>query len=264
MSVYSNIAENLQYVSPKFYKDRFFKNLKNLNEQNILERKIEPELLWVRNYLKKNDVFMDVGTNMGAYLYILEDRLQHHNIFGFEPNKKLCMRLKRIFPDMRIVTLALSDANTYSEFKIPVINGKKILTRGTLHTEIKEMGENSSERHTVKVLRLDDWAEIEHFTRLNFIKIDVEGNELQTLRGARETIQKFKPTLMVEIEQRHHQEPIWNIISEVAGWGFKAHYLSRKSFEPVPLTKNLLEEQNSDNVKKYKQYINNIIFVPVK
>lgn len=264
MSIYSNIAEKLQYVSPSFYKERFLKKLKGLNRENILERRVEPELLWIKDYLSENDVYMDIGANVGAYLYQLENKLQPQNIYAFEPNEKLCKRLKRIFPAVHTLPLALSDENTFAEFKVPVMNGKKIHSRGTLQTKLREEGESASEIHKMKVIKLDDWAEIEHFTRLNFIKIDVEGNELHTLRGAKKTLQKFKPTIMVEIEQRHHEEPVWNIISEVENWGFEAHYLDRNSLNLEKLTKNLIEAQNSENVKQYAEYINNIIFVPVK
>ena len=264
MSIYTALADKLQYVSPQFYKERFFKKLKGLNSENVIERKVEPELLWIKDYLKKGDVFMDIGSNVGAYLYRLEDRLNHQNIFGFEPNKKLYFRLKRIFPDMRIFALALSNENSEAEFKIPVMKGKKVHSRGTLKTEMKEDDEAASEIQKVKVLRLDDWAEIDHITKLNFIKIDVEGNELQTLLGAEKTIKKFKPTLMVEIEQRHHEEPVWNIISQIENWGFSANYLDRNSLDLKRLTQAFLEKQNAEHVKNYEHYINNIIFVPEK
>ena len=264
MSIYSNIAEKLQYIAPNYYKQRFFKNLKDLNSENILSRKVEPELVWIKHYLHKSDVFMDIGANVGAYLYQLEDQLIHHNIIGFEPNKRLHLRLRRIFPDMRIFSLALSDSNTTAHFKVPVMNGKKIHSRGTLMTDLKEEGESDAEIIEVKVLRLDDWAEIEHINKLNFIKIDVEGNELQTLRGAEKTIKKFRPTLMVEIEQRHHEEPVWNIISEIENWNYTAHFLNRETMKPERMTKEFLETQNSENLKNYGHYINNIIFIPVK
>lgn len=264
MSLYSRLAEKLQFIAPDFYKKRFFKKLKNLDESNILERKVEPELLWIRNHLHKSDVYLDVGVNVGAYLYRLEDHLKHENIFGFEPNKKLYYRLKRIFPNMRIFRLALSDENTIAEFKVPVLNGKKIHTRGTLHTALREEGETESDLQQVKVIKLDDWAEIEEFRKLDFIKIDVEGNEFQTIKGAEKTIRKFNPTLMVEIEQRHHEEPIWNFISEIEAWGYQANYLNRETLKPEKLTRAFLEKQNSNHVKNYRQYINNIIFVPTK
>lgn len=164
---------------------------------------------------------------------------------------------------MRVLPLALSDENTTAEFKVPVINGKIIASRGTLNTTYKEQGEQKSYTEKVKVIKLDDWAALEHFQRLDFIKIDVEGNEMKTLSGAKKTIKKFLPTLMVEMEQRHHEKPIWNDISEIESWGYEAKYLNRKSFELEKLSEEILT-RNTNDEKNKTEYINNIIFIPQK
>ena len=278
MSVYSKLAENLQYISPSYYKSRFFKKLKGLSAQNLLERKVEPEFLWIKEVLEKDSVFMDVGANVGAYLYTLENHLKPENIYAFEPNQQLFKRLKRLFPKVNLFSLALSDVSTIAEFKIPVINGEKVHTRGTLQTSIKEKNEEKTILQKVEVKPLDDLvfdevyiersrnAQTNKFNlkKLDFIKIDVEGNEMQTLRGAKKTIEKFKPILMVEMEQRHHKENLWTLISEIADWGYSVNFLDRKTLQPKLLTEEFLNQQNPDNVKNYKDYINNIIFLPRK
>ncbi|SDQ11700.1 methyltransferase, FkbM family [Chryseobacterium soldanellicola] len=261
MSLYQIIAEKLQYISPSFYKKRYFKNLHNLTKQNFSVRNVEPELVWIKEYLSKNAVILDIGANVGTFLYQLEKKLNHENIYAFEPNKKLYHRLKRLFPTMRVLPLALSDENTTAEFKVPVINGKKIASRGTLNISYKEKGEEKSYTEKVKVIKLDDWAAIEHFNRLDFIKIDVEGNEMKTLHGAKQIILQFLPTLMVEMEQRHHETPIWSEISEVENWGYNANYLNRHTFELEKLTEEILIKNTNDEKNK-TDYINNIIFIP--
>lgn len=261
MSLYQTIAEKLQYISPNFYKERYFKSLRNLTKENFSARNVEPELVWIKDYLPENAMILDIGANVGTFLYQLENRLDHRSIYAFEPNKKLYRRLKRLFPTMRVLPLALSDENKTAEFKVPVINGKTVASRGTLNTEYKEKGEEKSYTEKVKVIKLDDWAATEHFHRLDFIKIDVEGNEMKTLFGAKETIRKFAPTLMVEMEQRHHETPIWKEISEVESWGYNAHYLNRNHFELEKLTEEILLKNTSDEKNK-TEYINNIIFIP--
>lgn len=263
MSLYSQLAEQLQYIFPEFYKRRFFKKLNGLTAENILARKVEPEMLWLKNSMNNDAVFFDIGANVGAYIYLLEDKLPSKNIFAFEPNANLFLRLKRIFPNINVADVALSDENTIAEFKIPVMNGKTVHTRGTLQTGNREMGESASKIQNVQVIPLDDWCSLNRIEKIDFIKIDVEGNELKTLRGAEKSIRNFRPALMVEIEQRHHDFPIWNIIEEVLGWGYSAHYLGRKTLRPEVLTKEILENQDAANVKVYDSYINNIIFFPV-
>lgn len=261
MSLYQRIAEKLQYISPKFYKERYFKSLHHLTKDNFSARNVEPELVWIKDFLPKNAVILDIGANVGTFLYQLENKLDHEAIYAFEPNKKLYRRLKRIFPTMRVLPLALSDENTTAEFKVPVINGKTVASRGTLNTGYKEKGEEKSHTEKVKVIKLDDWAATEHLHRLDFIKIDVEGNEMKTLFGAREIIRQFAPTLMVEMEQRHHETPIWKEISEVESWGYDAKYLNRHQFELEKLTEEILLKNTADEKNK-TEYINNIIFIP--
>ncbi|ASW74429.2 methyltransferase FkbM [Chryseobacterium piperi] len=261
MSLYQRIAENLQYISPSFYKSRYFKSLNNLSKDNFSARNVEPELVWIKEYLPEHAVILDIGANVGTFLYQLERKLSHDHIYAFEPNKKLYARLKRLFPSMKVLSMALSDENTTAEFKVPVINGKMVASRGTLNTSYKEKGEEKSYTEKVTVVKLDDWAAQEQISALDFIKIDVEGNEMKTLLGGKKTITNFRPTLMVEMEQRHHEKPIWDEISEVESWGYEAQYLNRSHFKLEKLTEKILVKNTSDEKNK-TEYINNIIFIP--
>ncbi|MGS0748883.1 FkbM family methyltransferase [Halpernia sp. GG3] len=64
----------------------------------------------------------------------------------------------------------------------------------------------------VKVQTLDSWILDKNISKIDLIKIDVEGNEMKTLRGAKESISRFKPILLVEMEQRHHKENLKNFV----------------------------------------------------
>jgi Methyltransferase FkbM domain len=56
----------------------------------------------------------------------------------------------------------------------------------------------------VNAVKLDDFEEQIDFTRIEFIKIDVEGFEMEVLRGMRRLLESRKPALMIEIEPRHN------------------------------------------------------------
>lgn len=264
MSIYNSIAEKLQYITPEFYKDRFFKKLKNLSKENVFQRNIEPELLWIKNLVKKDSVILEIGANVGAYLYLLENEIVNKNIFAFEPNQKLFARLKRLFPEMQIFPFAVSDENKTATFKIPIINGKAISSRGTLKTDFVEKDEERTITQVVEVVKLDDWVVMMDLKKIDFIKIDVEGNEMHTLHGAKKTLQKFTPIVMVEMEQRHHEEPLWNLISEITSWNYLPYYLNRTTLQLAPLSQDVIISQNSDLLKDKNNYINNIIFIPKK
>ena len=262
MSLYHRITEKLQFFAPAFYKERYFKHLKNISRVNYSERNIEPELIWIKDFLPKNAVMIDIGSNVGSFIYQLEQKLSPQNIYAFEPNTKLYNRLKRIFPQVHIYPLALSDRNETAEFKIPVIKGKTYTSRGTLKLDYREDEESKHILQQVKVMKLDDWAEQENLKKIDFIKIDVEGNEMQTLRGAKTVIKKFHPTMMVEMEQRHHSEPLHQLISEIENWGYQTFFLNRKTFNLEKLDEKIISENSDGKVGTKQAYINNMIFIP--
>lgn len=57
----------------------------------------------------------------------------------------------------------------------------------------------------VQVLALDAIVQQEKLTRLDFIKIDTEGNEWKVLQGAQQTLQRFLPTILFEYEKPYWQ-----------------------------------------------------------
>ena len=54
-----------------------------------------------------------------------------------------------------------------------------------------------------ETIRIDEWVEQRALSRVDFIKLDVEGAELNALRGAEKTIRAFKPRMAVSV---YHQE----------------------------------------------------------
>ncbi|MCV7347648.1 FkbM family methyltransferase [Mycolicibacterium rhodesiae] len=53
------------------------------------------------------------------------------------------------------------------------------------------------------MIRLDDFATEKNLTRLDFIKADIEGGELNLLRGAENLLKTFRPSILIEIVDIH-------------------------------------------------------------
>jgi len=141
--------------------------------------------------------FIDVGSNTGIYSVIASalggGRI---NTYAIEPQKSCCMCLNKTI-----------DANNWSErFHVSNIGladkpGKlKLHLSGTGSTFDNEFNDNCElPLETVTVDTLDSFVKKNDIDYIDFIKIDVEGFEFSVLKGANQTITKYKPALFIEI-----------------------------------------------------------------
>ncbi|OTE98054.1 FkbM family methyltransferase [Crenothrix sp. D3] len=68
---------------------------------------------------------------------------------------------------------------------------------------------------TIKMISIDSLA----LPRVDFIKIDVEGMELDVLEGAKKTIEKFKPQMLIETIKVDKQ----SLMQHLKDWDYKCY-----------------------------------------
>jgi hypothetical protein len=122
--------------------------------------------------------------------------------------------------------------------------------------------ENGRSFH-VQLRRLDDLCHAVA-RRVSFIKIDVEGHELQVLGGAAETLRRHRPNLLIEIEQRHSPVPIAQTFDHVLSAGYRGEFLGADG-EVIPLSEfDPLKHQVPQPQRPAGQlYVSNFIFRPI-
>jgi FkbM family methyltransferase len=251
------------FLFPQRYKDRVFGKINNVN---ILElknnRTFEPELLLLNKFIKQGDVCFDIGANSGEYTYQFEKCVGSENVFAFEPIPNLFKELKLLFRKVQLHKLAISNSNETNQFKIPKINGSAYATRGKLDIDIIEPDESDFDLIDVKCQTLDSFVEKHEVQKINFIKIDVEGHEFDVLKGGKKCIQTFKPIILVEIEQRHHQFDIEEIFSFIEDMDYKIEFYNLKN-STFQLRSNFdsAKDQNYSQIKS-SNYINNFWCFP--
>jgi hypothetical protein len=61
----------------------------------------------------------------------------------------------------------------------------------------------SGQIELVDTITLDRYVDELHLQKIDIIKIDIEGNELNALQGMQQVLLKFKPTIFIEILEVH-------------------------------------------------------------
>lgn len=149
----------------------------------------------IERVLERDSNCVDVGCHHGSILAIMLARAPEGRHFAFEPLPGPFANLQRKFAGRANVELrqsALSDAPGESTFQHVVSNPAY---SGLLKRRYERPDEEVVEIR-VRLERLDDV--IPETLPIRFVKIDVEGAELQVLRGAVETIRRTRPYIVFE------------------------------------------------------------------
>lgn len=147
----------------------------------------------LKKHLQKNHNCIDIGSHQGEILQLMLQFAPDGNHYAFEPIPYLYIKLKSKFDNKAIVyPFALSDENGTTKFQFvknaPAYSGIKKRRYDISNPDIEEI--------EVEIKKLDDVVSVNN--RIDFVKIDVEGNEMAVFKGARETLKRNKPIILFE------------------------------------------------------------------
>ena len=162
------------------------------------------EILYLKRALSDGMTFIDVGANQGEFSVFAASKLPNGRVMSFEPvsrTRALLTDNKKInhLQNLQIFDFGLSDyAGSFPVFT----SDDTILHHGHhegLSTLYKTKNRNVFEEEIS--LKVFDDLFFNDLKRLDFVKIDVEGAELFVLKGMLRSISKFKPDLLIEINE---------------------------------------------------------------
>lgn len=201
----------------------------------------------------KTRVSLDVGANKGVYTWFL--RQHARDVYAFEPNPKIFPILKRLETDrIHVSPVALSDTSGTAAFRVPRHRRGGFSNQGGSLSTVKVA--DNFESVEVDTQRLDDLD----IRNIGFIKIDVEGFEQEVLAGARETIARDRPNLLIEMEETHTKQPIENALHCVLDMGYRGLFLHNGVLRSL---ERFHGDQHHRKAVERKDYIFNFIFLPI-
>jgi len=159
----------------------------------------DPALDHLFGLCHSDSVIVDVGANIGYTVLRMAALARSGRVFAFEPDPGCRGRLKQ--------NLSLNNLDNITLFPFAAGEKKK---RSHLESRLaSNQGMNrvvagrKEETEPIQVVRLDKIKELQKLSRLDLIKIDVEGYELKVLVGAEALLRKYQPTLYVEVDDQN-------------------------------------------------------------
>lgn len=142
----------------------------------------------VLQYLPDDGVLIDAGANLGLVTELVLQRKPKATAILFEPLPMYAAICRKLTGNVAVHQTGLSD---YSGSGIIYANNSNLGWNTLDATYAKQ----NMTAYNVEITRLDDIL----FDRIDVMKIDVESWEGKLLKGARKTIDTFKPVLIIEL-----------------------------------------------------------------
>ncbi|GBE23155.1 MAG TPA: FkbM family methyltransferase [Actinobacteria bacterium] len=209
---------------------------------------LEKEMLTLETLVAPGDVCFDVGAAGGIYMYLLARRTgPGGQVHAFEPRPRpyrAIGRARRLLgmDTVSVHRVGLADEKGSMEIRIPSWHGVQFTTRAFLASahgrDAEQVPDGFTGLHslTIPMTTIDHFVVDRTVRRIDFIKADVEGAELALLEGARTSIERWHPTILLEIEERHlgryGKHPV-EVVEFLTRYGYRMHVFADGVLSPV-------------------------------
>tara|TARA_B100001750_G_scaffold245496_1_gene265267 strand:+ start:82 stop:996 length:915 start_codon:yes stop_codon:yes gene_type:complete len=175
-------------------------NDEGLSAELLVHGSHEPDTTkFVSKYLKENIVCVDVGANIGYYSTLYSKIVgQNGKVLAIEPSPVNFEFLKKNlelqnFSNYLVFNCASGDKEGNVRFLMDKRANKCMIVQDETESS------NNPDIISVPVRKIDDIIDESNVERVDFLKMDVEGYEWFAIQGALKTIQKFRPSIQIEI-----------------------------------------------------------------
>ena len=194
---------------------------------------------------------LDIGANIGNHTLFFSDHFE--TVIAFEPHPRTFKVLKlnaELAGNVETHNIGLSN----KAGKVGVGQDKLNLAKTSL-----EHGGGANGEVVFKLERLDDFIVARDFKTIDFIKIDVEGHEAATLRGAEQTLKTYNPIVALEVLKADIVDGFTESLRILNTYGYRHLYQMRASGGvqnlPRPLTRFLTACAGVINIAVPKNYV---------
>ncbi len=195
-SLYRTRSGQLFWLDPSSYMDRC------IADQGVFET---DAVAVMQRLVQPGHTVLDVGANIGFHTVLLSRLVgPKGRVHAFEPTARYRSILERnvranSLDNVAIHPFGLSDRSAVRTIQI----GE---SSATLHAP----GPAEVRAHEeIELVRLDDLEPRLGLSRLDFIKVDVDGHEPAFLHGAERVLERWAPPVLLEVSHLHYLEAGW-------------------------------------------------------
>lgn len=194
----------------------------------------------IATVLPRDGIAVDVGAHAGQMARLFARAAPAGRVYAFEPSAYARSILSlaiacRGVRNITVIACALGDSEGTLTLATPLKRASRSMGYGLAH--ITDAPAQGAFAETVRVTTLDAFAAAQALARVDFVKCDVEGYEGRFLAGAAQTIARFKPALLIELNADHLAragDAAQAVFAGVLAHGYRGAILEAGAPRPAP------------------------------
>jgi FkbM family methyltransferase len=166
---------------------------------DLIDTIITTDQYGAARFLKANSVVVDAGANIGAFSVFAATLAPHGSVYAFEPAPRAFELLKRnivLYQNIHCYNLGLGNTSTRHKLYVHSQDTFSSTYEDSGRLEIVQRKGSLIDIDS-QVITIDEFVSREHINKLDLIKIDTEGYEAKVIEGARNTITKHRPIIVL-------------------------------------------------------------------
>jgi len=175
-------------------------------------RRLTPDHKYLNSLNFEGKTIYDVGGELGIITMFFAQRVgETGKVVTFEPNpQNYSSIINHInlngFSNVNVIKIGLGSKKELVKFVVP----KQSSSRGTASSEKQKqyLGDSEIQVYEIEIDTMDNQILVNNLPKPDFVKIDVEGLEIEVLSGMLQTIQNHKPEIFVELHGVKEQEVV--------------------------------------------------------
>lgn len=200
-----NIKSGIFNAMMKVFGSKFTRETHNFYKRVFdTDSRFEKELIIkTLGYVGKGGIVLDIGANIGRWAIPISEKIgDTGHVFAFEPNEESLSFLRH----------KVSGLQNVSTYKIALSNGDAeqqdfLIQKGVScppNAAVANTASQITDKENFDIVKvptssLDNFIKAHNIRIIDFIKIDVEGHELEVIKGFKNGIAMFTPILAIEI-----------------------------------------------------------------
>ena len=224
-------------------------DLREYIQRSIYLNNYEPvQTDWVKQILRPGSTFIDIGANCGYFTLLAASLVKSSGqVLAFEPSPSPANKIKKLtIPWVDVIQIGIGDTEEDLDLYLQPKSTN-------LHSPSFVKSDSHEEVLKVSVRKLDNLPYIQKLSRIDLVKIDIEGFEPNALKGMVKTIKTGKiKYLMVEFNSgwlSANGSSCDELMSLIKGLGFKIH--SKTSLQETSSLADTASYSNQDFLFEY-------------